>query len=442
MSTGQHSATPLSRRGFLTGAAGVSSMAVLGAMGVKSGITPSILSDLRHGSRNPLAQRHKVLLSYFTLNNAYYHYTNASAVAAMSALNLQRFTDVSTSDSDQLSQFVAAKAQGIQGISVIAADNAIEPALVRAAQKEKIYVVENFNSAPWVTPLDVGDYYYMFAVVQGIDTFRSVADLLFEKLGGKGKVIQIDGIEGASINTERLEGVAQAAKKYPNIEIVATRPGGWSRDIARPVIEALLTQYPDVNGIISHNDDMTVAIVDALRQHHLDKKVVIVSGDGIPEVLQLIESGDVYSTLATHPSWQGGYLVSRIFDAINGVKPSPAERMMLWGSFNINTPAAARAYMNVMYSHTPPYNWHLMSKALNPTSWNPGNLLVPLDPRQYWTGQEAAKPKGYKLPAAYDGAAWEQDISKTKALYAAHFSSDPLKKVRSLCTGLGGQVII
>lgn len=432
-----------SRRKFLQGTAAVSGAALLGLL--MDGCSSSSSSGGATPSGNPtemLSKQHNVLLSYFTLNNAYYKYTNASAEAAMTALNLKKFTDVSSSDSNQLSQLQEAGTQGIEGVSMIASDNAIEPALARTLQHQKIYFTENFNSAPWVTPLDVGDYYYMFAVVQGISTFKSVATILFEKLGGKGKVIQIDGIRGASINTERLAGVDQAAKNYPGIEIVATQPGGWSRDVARPVIEALLTQYPDVDGIISHNDDMTIAIVDALRTHNLSKKVVVVSGDGIPEVLQLIESGDVYSTLATHPSWQGGFLVSRIFDALNGVKPTPAERMMLWGSFNINSPKAATMYSDIMYNNAPPYDWRKMSHALHPNDWNPGNLLVPLDPRDYWTGQESNMPAGYQLPKEYQGSSWKDDVAKTTAAYKSNFAVDPLDGVRKACTGLGGQIII
>jgi ribose transport system substrate-binding protein len=278
-------------------------------------------------------------------------------------------------------------------------------------------------------------------VVNGPATYQNVAELLFEKLGGKGKVIQIDGIRGASINDERLAGVAAAAKKYPGIDIVATQPGGWSRDVARPVIDALLVQYPDVAGIISHNDDMAVAIVTSLKNKGLNGKVVVVSGDGVPEGLGLVESGDVYATLCTHPAWLGGWFISRIFDALNGYKATPAERMVHWGCFTLNSPAAATEYTKIMYNGAAPYDWKKMSKVLNPNDWDPQNLIDVMDPSVYWAYEAGKKPSGYNLPDHYLGDVWAKDKEATTKLYASHFKTDPLAKVRSLCTGLGGKII-
>lgn len=432
----QRAAGALSRRDALRLAA-VSGL----ALSVGGGLVGCAPASTTTGTGG-LETSHDVLNSFFTLNNVYYDAYNKATQAAMPVFNFNYFQAVSDNNpSAQVSQLKSVGLRGIKGVTMIASNNAIQPELMRSLQNQKIYTANMWNNAPWVTPLDIGDYYLNFSVVNGPATFQSVAELLFRKLGGKGKVIQIDGIRGASINDERLAGVEAAAKKFRNIEIVATQAGGWSRDEARPVIDALLVQHPDVDGIISHNDDMTVAIVTALKNRGLNKKVVVVSADGVPEGLELVESGDVYATLCTHPAWLGGYFISRLFDALNGWKPTPAERMQHWGCFSVNSPEAAGEYRKLMYGSMAPYDWKKMSRILNPEDWDPQNLVTPMDPSAYWAYQESSKPSGYQLPAGYAGAEWEKDRDLTVALYKERFQSDPLIDVRKLCTDGAGDII-
>lgn len=387
-------------------------------------------------------EEHNILNSYFTLDNVYYDAYNKGSRAAMGQFSFKYHQAVSNNDaSAQLSQLKSAELQGIAGVTMIASNNGIQPELMRTLQSAEIYTANMWNNAPWVTPLDIGDYYLTFGVVNGPATFQSVAELLFRKLDGKGKVIEIDGIRGASINDERLAGVAAAAKKFPNIEMVPSQAGGWSRTVARPIIDALLVQHPDVAGIVSHNDDMTVAIVEALKNKGMNGKVVVVSGDGVPEGLGLIESGDVYATLCTHPAWLGGHFISRIYDALNGWKPTPAERMIHWGCFSVNTPEAAAEYRKIMYADPAPYDWRKMSRVLNPEDWDPQNLVGVMDPNKYWAYQESTKPAGYSLPEAYSGDTWAKDLETTTALYKDHFKSDPLGKARDLCVDGAGDIV-
>lgn len=384
----------------------------------------------------------EMLNSYFSLDNVYYDAYDKGSRAAMDTFGIGYNQAVSNFDEQvQLSQISSAGVQDIAGVTMIASSNAIHPQLMRSLQDQKVYVANMWNNAPWVTPLDIGDYYLNFGVVNGPATFGSVAELLFRKLDGTGKVLEIDGIRGASINDERLAGVAAAAKKYPNIEMVPPEAGNWSRTDARPVIDALLVQHPDVAGIVSHNDDMTIAIVEALKQRGMNRDVVVVSGDGVPAGLDLIESGDVYATLCTHPAWLGGYFVSRIYDAVNGWKPTPAERMVHWGCFSVNTPEAAAEYRKVMYSDPAPYDWKKMSHVLNPDTWDPQNLVLPMDPSTYWAYQESNKPAGYELPDAYQGDTWAEDKETTAALYKAQFSADPLARTRELCVDGAGDIV-
>jgi ribose transport system substrate-binding protein len=431
----------LSRRKFLTfGAGAVAGAALLRSDLLKDAgaLRANSTGLLKASTAKPLSKTLKLLDSTLSPDNAWYgSYVTGTKYAAQ-ALNATIAVAVPSSDANQLSQMQTAKTKGIMGVSQIANDDGVMPELVRTLASEKIYCAEMWNTAPWFTPLDVGDYYNVFAVVSGINTFRGVAELVFQKMGGKGKVLQIDGIPGASINTQRLEGVAAAAKKYPGIHIVETMAGDWTTEGARPVIDAMLSAHPDVEGIISHNDAMMVSIVDALRQRgYKPGQVVLGSGDGIPEGLQLVMNGWVYCDLCTNPIWLGAWLTARLFDATNGYVPTVGERMMKWGSIIVNTPAAAKAYMDTMYTHKPHYDWQKMSRVLNPDGWDPQNLITPWDPRSFFETFHQAPPKGYSLPKVYTGSAWAKTMAAETALYKAHYnqSKDVVYAIRKLCTG-------
>ena len=157
-----------------------------------------------------------------------------------------------------------AAAQGIDSVSTIPNSEAIAPQMVRLCEQNGIYICTMWNSAPWLTPQEVGDHWTTFGVVNSVNAFKENARVFFTKLG-KGKVIQLDGIRGASVNTERLKGVElpprvprHRDRRHPRRQLV--------RDKARPVIDDLLVAYPDVDGVLCHNDDMAVAVVASLRE--------------------------------------------------------------------------------------------------------------------------------------------------------------------------------
>ena len=48
------------------------------------------------------------------------------------------------------------------------------------------------------------------------------AEALFKKLGGKGNVVELRGIDGVPADADRHEGFTEALKKYPDIKVVAS----------------------------------------------------------------------------------------------------------------------------------------------------------------------------------------------------------------------------
>ena len=55
------------------------------------------------------------------------------------------------------------------------------------------------------------------------------------------------------------------------------------------------------------------------------------------------------ASAAIHGSWLGGYAVISAFDALNGLKLDPVERMIYQDVLTIDTPESAKAYQEMIY---------------------------------------------------------------------------------------------
>ena len=67
---------------------------------------------------------------------------------------------------------------------------------------------------------------------------------LFKSMGGKGKVVHIDGVPAAITAQERKNGFERALKEFPGIELLASQPGKYRRLPAVQVFENLMQRFP------------------------------------------------------------------------------------------------------------------------------------------------------------------------------------------------------
>lgn len=377
--------------------------------------------------------------SFYTLNNDYFNQMDSGANAAASVLNITETRELNNGDVNvQKSHVENAPNLGINGITMVAATEGSEIDLLRLVNHLQIPTVNNHTKAVWNTPLDSGDYYVAFHAPPNVTATKARSEQVFKKLGGKGKVVYIEGILGNPVEAERGHGFDLALKSFPDIELVARRPGGWSRTTTAPVIADILTANPDVNAIIVSNDDSAVAVVNALEQQQI--KALVSGCDAIPDMIDMIADGRAYSTFAYGPAWLGAYSTVVVFDWINGWRPSVPERMMIFGGYILDTPEAAKKYKELTTGPKSPYDFLKMSKVLNKDSWNPQNLLIPLPPEEHWTWR-GEKPAGYELPKEYAEAKQSGEFERITKLYADRFNPDPFMDVRKL-TSDGGPIII
>ena len=130
------------------------------------------------------------------------------------------------------------------------------------------------------------------------------AKWLFDKLGGKGSVIEMRGIDGVPADADRHAGFTEVAKGYPDIK-VTTVFSGWALNKTAQVTKELLASGKPIDGIWTSGIDSTV--IDAYKTAGA-KFVPVVGADNNGFIGQLLSmKGDGVSGAAvTNPPPVGG----------------------------------------------------------------------------------------------------------------------------------------
>jgi ribose transport system substrate-binding protein len=119
---------------------------------------------------------------------------------------------------------------------------------------------------------------------------------LARKLGKGGKVIIIEGNPGADNARMRKAGFEKAAKDG-GLKVLVSRTAHWETEEANTLTTNLLTQFPDVQGIMAANDSMALGVVKALDAAGKSGKIDVVGFDNIPAVRKLIKDHKVLATI-------------------------------------------------------------------------------------------------------------------------------------------------
>jgi ribose transport system substrate-binding protein len=93
---------------------------------------------------------------------------------------------------------------------------------------------------------------------------RMQAEWLAKELGGKGDILLLSGMAGASPAEERLRCAREVFAQYPDIKELAQAYTDWSPTGGQKQMEAWITQFGEVDGIWSDSALQGVGVVEAL----------------------------------------------------------------------------------------------------------------------------------------------------------------------------------
>ena len=189
---------------------------------------------------------------------------------------------------DQKKRLSEAEKRGFDVIGVDVADaDIISPILDDMVDSG--YKVMTFSSS------DANEGCKRIAYVGNTHNYQDGADLteaLCEKLEYKGKVAILVGSVGAPCHEERALGAKDTIAKYPDMEIVATEYDMDSVDLAYDLTKKIISDHPDLDGIICCNMSNPVGAARAITEAESD--IVIVGMDHDREALHYLKDGIIY----------------------------------------------------------------------------------------------------------------------------------------------------
>ncbi|MEW7312943.1 ribose ABC transporter substrate-binding protein RbsB [Buttiauxella gaviniae] len=125
---------------------------------------------------------------------------------------------------------------------------------------------------------------------------KMAGDFIAKKLGEGAKVIELQGIAGASAARERGEGFKQATAAH-KFTVLASQPADFDRTKGLNVMQNLLTAHPDVQAVFAQNDEMALGALRALQTAG-KSDVLVVGFDGTADGVKAVEGGKLGATVA------------------------------------------------------------------------------------------------------------------------------------------------
>lgn len=125
---------------------------------------------------------------------------------------------------------------------------------------------------------------------------KMAGDYIAKKLGDGAKVIELQGIAGASAARERGEGFKQAVAAH-KFDVLASQPADFDRTKGLNVMQNLLTAHPNVQAVFAQNDEMALGALRALQTAG-KSDVLVVGFDGTADGVKAVEGGKLGATVA------------------------------------------------------------------------------------------------------------------------------------------------
>ena len=229
-------------------------------------------------------------------------------------------------------------ALGVDAIGMAPNDPATIPALVESANDAGVLFFMFDTDAPESgRPLYIG--------TDNVEGGKQGAEEMLKLMDYEGKVALITGGLTALNLNQRLDGFKAAAAEYPDVEIVDTVAHGDALETGVPLVEDLLTAYPDLKGIYAVSGPNIVA--EALETQDYEPGEIIVFGFDIFEPIPtLMKEGWIQGTVAQRPYMEGQLVVQWMNDLVTETVDFPESQFVDTGT-NVVLPENLDEYLSV-----------------------------------------------------------------------------------------------
>jgi ribose transport system substrate-binding protein len=225
-------------------------------------------------------------------------------------------SDQKSSEQTQVAGSADLISQGISALIVSPIQPSALPATITQAHAAKIPVVIGDVGA--VGPYDT------YVLSNNTNGGKLAAQYMVKQLEGKPGTKKIAVVEldpGITVGKQRVQGFVDELKTHPDFKIVSSLNGHNDTQGGFSVTQNALSSNPDLAGVFTANDPMGEGASQALAQAKKAKDVVLVSFNGDPPALDLVEQGKMAATVVQDPYGQGVTAMKAVVSLLGGDKP-------------------------------------------------------------------------------------------------------------------------
>jgi len=222
----------------------------------------------------------------------------------------------------QIDQVRSIIAQGFDAMTIQAADNAALAPVVGEAADAGVIVVDHYGFAD---ELGISDKIYKVLFGQKESGILEAEEYI-KACGEEGKVAIISGLTGADNAMQRVAGMEEVLKKYPNIEIVATEYCDWDTQKAQTAAENILTAHPDLKAFLVADDGMSKGVWNAIEAAGKQETCKIASQGFYDYSIEYLKSDKFLFTI-TYPA---GFFSRDAMDVIKQVADGGSPERVIW----------------------------------------------------------------------------------------------------------------
>lgn len=207
------------------------------------------------------------------------------------------------------------------------------------------------------------DKYTAFIGCDNYTIGKSMGTFIAQQLHGKGRIVEISGLEGSSPALERHRGFMDAIKPYPGLQVVASEEGNWKEEGGIQAMKRILKQTQDFDYVFAHNDCLAWGAYVAARQMRVKRNYKYTGVDGMATEgggLELVRDG-IFEASYLYPT-KGDEVIAL---AMKILKHQPYERDNYLSTSIITKANAALTLMEARDAERQTHNLKTLHKQVN-----------------------------------------------------------------------------
>lgn len=211
-----------------------------------------------------------------------------------------KFSDAQQKQENQIQAIRSYIAQGVDYIAFSPVVVSGWDQVLQEAKTAKIPVILTDRA------VDVKDtsLYVTFIGSDFVEEGKRVGEWVSTNLGTKPiNVVELEGTTGSAPAIDRKKGFTDAIAGNPNVKVIASQTGNFTRAEGKTVMEGFLQAHKNIDVVFAHNDDMGLGAIEAIEAAGKvpGKDIKIVSIDGVKDGMTALAAGKINYIVECNP---------------------------------------------------------------------------------------------------------------------------------------------